>query len=1080
MTPVKLISKIRKRDGRVVDFDDQKITTAIFKASDAVGEPNEKLAKELSGKVVEKLKEQMEPGDIITVEQVQDIVEQVLIEAGQTKIAKAYILYREKRKEIREAKSLLGVKDDLKLTVNAIKVLKKRYLKKDAEGKVIETPRQMFERVARTVAAADELYGEDKEKTEKEFLEILTNLEFIPNSPTLMNAGTELGQLSACFVLPVDDSIESIFEAIKNTALIHQSGGGTGFSFSRLRFRGDIVKSTHGVASGPISFMTVFDAATEVIKQGGRRRGANMGILRVDHPDILDFIVCKEKEGVLSNFNISVALTEDFIKAVKNNEDYELINPRNNEAVRKVNARKVFDLIITMAWKNGEPGIIFLDRLNKDNPTPTVGEIESTNPCVVGDTLVPTEYGLLRMKDIAEKYSDNVSITIDARAIRAGGTQILEQLGTTVRRISGAWKSGTKETFKIITESGYELTATKDHKILTSNGWKELGDLNVFDEVLIQSGKGLFNKDKNLPFNSTFAKEWSRELGQVLGLLIGDGWIREGKNCRVGFTFSKNDKEMLNYVKPIVNNMYGKDIKEVVRKNGVIHLSYHSKEFVEFFKKLGVKITKAGNKTVPETLFTATKEAVVGFLQGLFTADGTISTNNKNNTNYIRLTSKSENLLKEVQLLLLNFGIKSKIYERHRNRRITFKYKTARGELKLYESDGVLYELQISKNMIPIFLEEIGFLCGKHEEKISHLNTINFYRTSFKDRVVSIEFKGLEDVYDLTEPSTHSFVANGIIVHNCGEQPLLPYESCNLGHVNLTKMLKKTDGKWEIDWDKLRKTVRTGVHFLDNVIDVNKYPLKKIEEMTKANRKIGLGVMGFAEMLIHLGVPYNSEEGIETAEKIMKFIQEESKNMSVELAKRRGAFPNFSISTWKDRYETLRNATTTTIAPTGTTSIIAGCSSGIEPIFAISYVRKHVLEEGAELVEVNPLFEETARKEGFYTEELMKEIAKKGSIQGIDGIPEHIKRVFVTAHDISPEWHVRMQAAFQKYTDNAVSKTVNFPHNATTEDVEKVYMLAYELGCKGVTIYRDRSREKQVLNIEPVKNEEKECNICVE
>jgi len=672
------VSKITKRDGRIVGFDQNKVTNAILKAVAAVGQKDGEIAEKISDEVVGAINRRFE-GRIPSVEDVQNAVEEALIKSGYADVAKAYILYRQKRTEIREVKKFFGVVDDLKMGVNAIKVLKNRYLMKDREGSIIETPSELLHRVAKTIAAADRLYDNDANtrETEEEFYRIMANREFLPNSPTLMNAGTQLGQLSACFVLPVEDSIEGIFTTLKHMALIHQSGGGTGFSFSKLRPAGDIVGSTKGVASGPVSFMTIYDAATNVIKQGGRRRGANMAILDVTHPDILKFIEVKSREGILPNFNISVAVTDEYMNAVKHDKDHELTNPRTGEIEEKLRAKHVFDLIVSNAWRSGDPGLVFIDEVNRHNPTPQVGEIRSTNPC--------------------------------------------------------------------------------------------------------------------------------------------------------------------------------------------------------------------------------------------------------------------------------------------------------------------------------------------------------------------------------------------------GEQPLLPNESCNLGSINLSRLIKNGD----VDWERLRSVTRTAIHFLDNVIDANKYPIQEIAEITKANRKIGLGVMGWADMLIELGVPYDSERALATAAKVMKFIGQEATRKSVEIGEEKGSFPNFEGSLWEERgYKTLRNATVTTVAPTGTISIIAGCSSGIEPIFAVAFVRN--VMEGTRLLEVQPTFEMVARERGFYSRDLMLRIAKTGSIQDLEEIPREVRRVFVTALGIAPEWHVRMQAAFQKYVDNAVSKTVNLQPDATVDDVRRVYWMAYDLKCKGITVYRYGSREEQVLYVGPL------------
>jgi ribonucleoside-diphosphate reductase alpha chain len=566
----------------------------------------------------------------------------------------------------------------IRLSPTGLLVLKKRYLRRDVEGRCVESPEEMFRRVACNVASADALYGNNTHATERAFYNTMAALEFLPNSPTLMNAGRELQQLAACFVLPVEDSIEHIFEMVKYSAIIHQSGGGTGFSFSKLRPKNDIVSTSGGPASGPVSFIRIFNEATEVINQGGFRRGANMAVLHVTHPDILEFIDCKSRQGVLTNFNISVGVTDAFMKAVEKDKEYELINPRTGKVVKRLRAREVFDRLVDEAWKTGEPGVLFLDSINAANPTPKIGVIEATNPC--------------------------------------------------------------------------------------------------------------------------------------------------------------------------------------------------------------------------------------------------------------------------------------------------------------------------------------------------------------------------------------------------GEQPLLPYESCVLGSVNLSRMLKG-DKKPQVDWDRLREVIRHGVHFLDNIVDINKYPLPQVAEISKGNRKIGLGLMGFADMLIKMDIPYNSEEALETAGGLMKFFSQEANAASIELAKKRGVFPNFSGSVYDrpggPRY---RNVSRTTIAPTGTISIIAGCSSGIEPVFAFSFGRR-ILDE-AFIPEVYDYFIEMAHREGFYSDRMMEEVSKEGSIQSIPYIPDVIKRVFVTAHDIPAEWHVRTQAAFQKYTDNAVSKTINFSSNTSKEEVKKTFMLAYKSGCKGITIYRDKSRISQALALE--------------
>lgn len=670
-------AKVQKRDGSFVPFNKEKIKSAIFRAALEVLQDQEQaneIAQQITESVVQKLST-LYRGKTLHVEAIQDLVETVLMEKGFSQIAKAYILYREKRSEIRLAKTVLGIKDDLKLPVNTMEILKKRYLLRDDEQNIIETPSQMFQRVAAHVAQAEKGFKSSSSPlaAEEKFYLMMRNLEFMPNSPTLMNAGAPLGQLSACFVIPIEDSMEGIFDALKNMAKIHQTGGGTGFSFSRLRPKGDLVSTTKGQASGPVSFMSIFDRATEVIVQGGKRRGANMGILRCDHPDIIEFIEAKMAKNQFTNFNLSVGVTDQFMEAVVHNDDFYLINPRTKTKVKKIKARTIFELITNAAWLTGDPGLIFLDEINRHNPTPALGEIEATNPC--------------------------------------------------------------------------------------------------------------------------------------------------------------------------------------------------------------------------------------------------------------------------------------------------------------------------------------------------------------------------------------------------GELPLLPYESCNLASINLAKMIRGE----ELDWEKLKDCIHWGIRFLDDVIEVNKFPLPAIRQITMGNRKVGLGIMGFADLLIRLKISYQEKKAITFAQKLMQFIHQESLKASIALAKERGVFPNFPKSIYARRGLRLRNATVNTIAPTGTISLIAGCSSGIEPLFAISYIR-NVLS-GSKFFEVHSLFEEIAKKRGFYSKDLIAEIAQTGSLRKIKGLPRDVQKIFVTAFDIPPEQHLQVQAAFQKYCDNSVSKTINLPPEATVEEIKKIYLMAYRLKCKGITVYRYGSKEDQVLSL---------------
>lgn len=941
----------------------------------------------------------------------------------------------------------------MKLTDNAIKVLEKRYLARNAEGKVCETPEEMFHRVAATIASADRdnLSEEALKKLEDDFYDMMANLEFLPNSPTLMNAGRPLGQLSACFVLPVEDSMEGIFDSVKNAALIHKSGGGTGFSFTRLRQKGSSVNSTGGVASGPVSFMKVFNAATEAVKQGGTRRGANMGIIRVDHPDIIEFITCKQENADITNFNISIAITENFMKAVEKDQDYDLIDPKTKEKKGTLKAREVFDLMVNMAWKNGEPGIVFIDRINRDNVTPELGEIESTNPCLSGDSWVLTDKGPRQISDI---IGDKTSVALDGK------------FNPTSEK--GFFKTGYKNVLKIVTDRGYEISATADHLVKTAQDitrfghreeWLKAGDIKLGDKLVLSNNKGIV---------------WdgcgNEEEGYLLGLLIGDGALKKegGVICVWG---------------------EGEEAESIMKAAGdAAYTLPHRSDFVGFQKIISERFEHRmrmsairdlafqygltiGNKTITRDIEKAGYYFYKGFLRGLFDSDGTVCGNHDKGVS-IRLWQNDSDVIKTVQRMLHRMGIASTVYM---NRKLAGQKEMpdGRGSYASYTvKDG--HELIISQDNMLTFNDLIGFSNAKEKMRLQdalkgYKRTVN--RERFFTEVTGIEELGERDVFDAQVPGINAFDANGLYVHNCGEQPLLPYEACNLGSINLSIMVNESSNKPEIDYEKLRETVHKAVHFLDNVIDVNKYPLPEIDKMTRGTRKIGLGIMGWADLLLMMDIPYNSSIAEELAEEVMHFISLEARKKSEELAAQKGEFPCYDKSIFKDAGIKVRNATTTTIAPTGTLSMIAGVSSGIEPLFAISFI-KYVMD-GTEFVEVNPHFKTACEAGGFYSEELMREIAQKGSLHEVDGIPDTIREVFVTAHDISPEWHVRMQAAFQKYTDNAVSKTVNLKQEATREDVADVFRHAFNTGCKGVTIYRDGSREFQVLNIGSVKGKSK-------
>jgi ribonucleoside-diphosphate reductase alpha chain len=892
-------------------------------------------------------------------------------------------------------------------------------------------------------------------------------------------------------------------------ALVHQSGGGTGFSFSRLRPEGDTVRSTMGVASGPVSFMRLYDASTEVVKQGGTRRGANMGILRVDHPDIRKFITCKDDTSQVTNFNISVAVTDAFMDAVKAGGDYDLVNPHNGDVVGTESAREVFDMIVHGAWKTGEPGVFFVDRANEYNPVPNLGSYEATNPCFAGSARLATDRGLLTMEELEREVMEIQVATDDrvsgARAVawarQNGGTaiEVRTRPGVTVFPAVPVFK--TREdwpVFRLTTTHGHQVVATEDHRFFTPDGAVELKDLRPGDRLLVQSGEGAWSRDRSLPpfapsdryaarvrrGEASPPTEWSRELGQLLGWMVADGRVTEDlpagrsvPNYAVGLLFGEDERGLEPVFRERIRQWTGLEGNRTERE-GRTELIYRSALY-DLLEPLGVVTEDGRFSRVPAALWRAPRDAVVGFLQALFTADGTVDISERARTCTVRLASSEPELLREVQILLHNFGITGRIRLRRRAGRKPMP--DGRGGLKEHACRA-RYELVLDRVNRDRFLREVGFLTEAKQGKAKGFLSAKDRRSNrerFVTQVESVEPAGREDVYCTTEYHTHSVIVNALVAANCGEQPLLSYDVCNLGSINLGKFVDLDSDpalppEDRIDWDHLRRVTHLSTHFLDNVIDANRYPLPEIHELAQTIRRIGLGIMGWADMLVRLGIPYDSPEGVDMGRRVMEFVNEEARNASERLAETRGVFPAWEESIWgpggkaatrpdgtRVRGERrLRNCNLTTVAPTGTISIFAGCSGGIEPLFAVAFMRN---QAGVMMPDVNPDFVRLAQEQGWYSEGLMERIASEGHIH-LDEVPEEVRRVFVTSHDIPPEWHVRMQAAFQEHTDSALSKTTNFAHEATEADVRAIYELAFELDCKGVTVYRDGSRPMQVLS----------------
>ena len=972
------------------------------------------------------------------------------------------------------ASSLPGGLAEPAFDANSMRVLKERYFAKKADGRQ-ENPVEFVWRVASAIAQPERPYalaaGRDAEAVvdgvSHAFYDMMAARDFLPNTPCLVNAGRPLSMLSACFVLPVPDSIEGIFYNLKAMALIQKSGGGTGFAFSELRHQGAEVESTGKDASGPVSFMKVFNAATDSIKQGGVRRGANMGVLKVDHPDIFHFMSSKKdldaenralwnrmsdtgrytasqlahiKQELLqtqiNNFNISVGVTDDFMKAVQRDGDFDLHDPRTKAVVRTVKAREIWDAIIDGAWQNGEPGILFLDHPDV-NPLPGLGPIHATNPCVTAETWTMTSQGARRVADLIGKPFEAI---IDGKAYPSTS--------------DGFFATGVKPVFRVATDRGFELDATANHPVLVEHEgrrvWREIGELTVGDEIVLHDHVGAAWRGRG-----NFDEGW------LLGSLVGDGHLHVSGKAVLQYwgsgaaSTARTAVRRINETVGARSDMAGTTVQD---RNLV---SITSVNLATLAASFGIT---HGAKRVTDEIETASSAFICGFLQGLFDADGSVGGSLEKGIS-VRLSSSDRDNLAAVQRMLARLGIVSSVYAGRRPAQVR-EMPDGKGGTKGYACLEQ-HELVVSRVAISRFADTIGFGDVAKDERLRSLldTRTRAYRDRNVARVVSISARGDRAVYDCTIPGMHAFDANGLYVHNCGEQYLHGYDSCNLGSINVGHFYNERTK--DVDWERLAQTTALALRFLDNVIDANLYPIDEIREMVTNNRRVGLGIMGFAELLIKLEMAYGSPESIAFASKLMAFIQTRAEETSETLARERGDFPNKHLSIWANDARPRRNAALLSIAPTGTISMIAGCAFGCEPYFGMAYT-KHVMKDAEgrpqHLYYVIPLFEEVARAEGFFSDSLLGKIEEnRGSVKGIREVPLKWQNVFTTSADVTVDQHIDMLAAFQKNTCNAVSKTINAPNDDTKENVSRAIFRAYEAGCKGFTYYRDGSRTEQVV-----------------
>jgi adenosylcobalamin-dependent ribonucleoside-diphosphate reductase len=1115
-----MISKIRKRDGRIVDFDPEKITNAIFKAAQAVGGRDRSIAEKLTNQVVELLEKQLKPGEIPTVEQVQDLVEKVLVENGHYKTAKAYILYRQKRAEARRIKAMLGVEDELKLPTNALLILAARYLRKDASGKIIESTGQMFRRVAKAIAEVERMYGKDEEyikNLEEEFYRMMTNLEFLPNC------------LSTDTLIPTQNGLVELGNISKKTSEIKEkvaADKGTRdavFFFSNGPKVAWKITTTYGfsITATPEHFFRVIDKNGEYVW----KQLKNIG--KEDYLAIQKDFIFTEQEPFLTTPEVKekgrrpiiypaqlvpelaeivgYLLTDGYVRRATNTIELA-VNSKDKDVAKRLckDFKAVFGVnarIEKSKEKNSflvsvfSPDLIkFLEENNLSKSS------SSTQITVPQKILMGTRKSIsafLRAVFEAEGRVSKRSIKLYSTSLNFLSQVQLLLLGLGI--VSKLEKR----------KDCYRLVINKD-----LNGELFVKRVNFLSKRKRELAK-MFLEPKHhkdfIPNQSRRLKNWCKSLKKknyklykkIARFLIETKYGKEVSRY-IFKKYKKRFKELETcYLKELaeLNQFYDKikEIKIVETSTADLFVpggnTYVANGFVTHNSPTLMNAGVPDGLNLSACFVIPIEDSIESIFEALKTMAIIQKSGGGTGFSFSRLRPKGDIVRSTsgiasgpISFMRVFNAATEEIKQGGRRRGanmgiLRVDHPDILDFIVCKEQEGALRNFNISVAITDKFMDAV-----KNDKDFELINPRNkavvktLKARAIWNLIVTMAWKnGEPGVIFIDRINKHCNTTPKLgeieATNPCGEQPLLPYESCNLGSINLSKMLKKVNGKYEIDWEKLRKTVRLAVRFLDNIIDANKYPIKKIEEMTKGNRKIGLGVMGFADMLILLRIPYNSEEALQVARSVMKFISEEARKTSVELGKEKSSFPNFEGSRWDELgYEAMRNATLTTIAPTGSISEIAGCSQGIEPLFAIGYIRNVAESLGTNLIVINPHFERIAIEEGFYDEKIMKEVLGSTSIQHIKEIPEEIRRIFVTASDISPEWHVRMQAAFQEFVDNSISKTINFPYHATPHDVEKAFMLAYDLGCLGITVYRQGSRQQEVLK--PIREGISTCEVC--